>query len=71
MCVIVTVDVTRNLLSHADPKDGDLSSEVPYGISTHPRIGRGMPWTRAYDQLGGLLYNELVEGDLVITKDCD
>ena len=41
------------------------------GISTNAGVGGGVARTGADDQLGRVLRNELVEGDLVIPEDMD
>lgn len=60
-----------DLLSHADSEDGDFASKVADGIPTDAGVRLRMTGTRADDQLGGLLGNELVKGDLIVAEHRD
>ena len=55
-----------HLLSHADAQNRNLSAEVSYGITTDSRISIGVTRTRTDHKLGGFLFNELSQRDLVI-----
>lgn len=56
--------VSRDAIKH-------FAGKVLNGISTNARVGLGMSRSRADDQLGWLLVNQLRERNLVISEDGD
>jgi hypothetical protein len=66
-CVVGRV----NSQSHADTEDGDLASKVLDSISTDARIRLRMARSWADYQLGRLLGDQLLQGDLIIAEDMD
>lgn len=59
----------RHLLSHAHTQHGHLSRKVPDGVSAHAGVGLWVSRAWAYDQLCGILGNEVVEGDFIVAED--
>lgn len=60
-----------DLLSHTDPEDGDFASKVTNCIPADARVRLRMSRTGTDNQLGGLLGNELVKGDLIVAEHRD
>lgn len=64
-------ETRRKLQAHADSQDGNLACKVANRISTDTRVCLRVARARADNELGGILLDQLLNRDLVISEDMD
>lgn len=61
----------EDLQAHADSQDRNLACKVANRISTDTRVRLRVARPRADNELGGILLDQLLYRDLVVSEDMD